>query len=83
MDEDELTDKLADEFDTSHSEAERVSSKVVKYVQDKEESELTTKMKDPDYISSVLRENASPSTLESRWDQWIGQFTKGDSCQVG
>lgn len=82
MDEDELTDKLADEFDTSHSEAERVSSKVVKYVQDKEESELTTKMKDPDYIPAVLQSNTSLGDLVSRWNQWIGQFTKEDSYQV-
>lgn len=82
MDRNALTNKLTEEFDTSRSEAERVSDKAVEYVQDKEESELTEKMKDPDYIPSVLRSNTSPGDLISRWDQWIGQFTNDNSYQI-
>jgi hypothetical protein len=80
--EDELTDNLVEEFGTSRSEAERVSRKLVGYVEHTEESELTRKMRNPRYIPAVLRDNASGKDLISRWNQWIGQFSKESSYQI-
>lgn len=84
MNEDELTNNLVEKFDVSCSEAERITSKVSEFVQIKEDSELTEKMKDPEYIPDVLQNNTSPNIpLMSRWNQWIAHFTKDDSYQIG
>jgi hypothetical protein len=84
MDEDELTKKLLEEFSSANQrEAEKVSGKVAKYIDEKEKSKFTKKMRDPEYVPAVLQNNTAPSlSLESRWNQWIGQFTKDDSYQV-
>ena len=83
MEEDELTEKLLEEFDTNPHEAEQVSTKVAKYIDDTEESEFTREMRDPEYVPTVLRNNTSSSlSLTSRWNQWIGQFTKDNSYQI-
>ena len=84
MDENELIKKLLEEFtDANRSEAEQVSGKAAKYIDEKEESEFTKKMRDPEYVPAVLQNNTSPSLpLISRWNQWIGQFTKDNSYQI-
>ena len=84
MDENELTKQLLEEFpDTTQSEAEQVSGKAAKYVDEKEESQFTKKMRDPEYVPPVLQNNTSPSLpLKSRWNQWIGQFSGDNSYQI-
>lgn len=84
MDENELTKKLLEEFtDAAQSEAEQVTGKAAKYVDEKEESEFTKKMRDPEYVPAVLQNNTSPSLpLMSRWNQWIGQFSVDNSYQI-
>ena len=83
MEEDKLTEKLLEEFDTNPHEVEQVSTKVAKYIDDTEESEFTREMRDPEYVPAVLRNNTSSSlSLTSRWNQWIGQFTKDNSYQI-
>jgi hypothetical protein len=84
MEQDELTEKLLEEFDANPYETEQVSAKAVKYIDNTEESEFRKKMRDPEYVPAVLRNNTSPSlSLTSRWDQWIAQFTKDNSYQIG
>jgi len=83
MDENELTKKLLEEFDATKDEAEQVSRKAAKYVDEKEESEFTKKMRDPEYVPAVLQNNTSRSLpLMSRWNQWIGQFSRDNSYQI-
>lgn len=82
MDETELTDKLVEEFNCNRSDAKKVSNKVRKYVGEKEASGLTENMKDPDYIPVILRENATNGSLITRWNQWIGQFSKDSRYKV-
>lgn len=82
MDETELTDKLVEEFNCNRSDAKNVSNKVAKYINEKEDSELTESMKDPDYIPAILRENATNGNLITRWNQWIGQFSKDSRYKV-
>ena len=83
MNENDLTESLLEEFtNANRSEAEQVSGKVAKYIDEKEEAEFTKKMRDPEYVPAVLRNNTSPSDLTLRWNQWIGQFTKDNSYQI-
>ena len=82
VDEDELTDRFLEEFSCTRSEAERVSSKVADYVRDKEASGLTDKMKDPNYIPTILQKKAPEGSIASQWNWWIGQFSNDGSYQV-
>lgn len=82
MDKAGLTDRLIEEFDCSRSEARSVSDKVAKYVRDRETSDFTEKMKDPNYIPEMLQKNATNGNIITRWNQWIGQFTKDSLYQI-
>lgn len=84
MEEDELAGKLLEEFtNTNQPEAEQVSAKIVKYIDETEDSGFTKKMRDPEYVPAALRNNTPSSlSLTSRWNQWIGQFTDSNSYQI-
>lgn len=82
MEENRLTDNLEEEFGCARPEAKRVSSKVSDYVRDKETSELTDKMKDPNYIPAILQRKAPEGSIVLQWNWWIGQLSNDKSYQV-